>query len=113
MQCWWYHICAYAFSVTDDVFTHHIDSEQKQLNRSVQTYLTKCWRGPADREDFTDEIETKMSQLELHELEKNDDRAQEYDADMVQRTTIEKTKLTVEIAMLYLGIYNIYCTSAP
>lgn len=54
-----------------------------------------------------------MSQFELHELEKNDDRAQEYDADMVQRTTIEKTKLTVEIAMLYLGIYNIYCTSAP
>lgn len=91
------------------VFIHRIDCEKNQLNRSVDTYLTKCWRGPADREDFTEEIETKMSELELHGMgSKDGDRAGKYDAD---RATFEKTKLTIEIAMLYLGIYNALYTA--
>ena len=68
----------------------------------VDIYLRKCWRGPPGEEDFTDEIEEKMSELEL--LEREQENGEELDEEGRHRRAVEKTNIALDIAMWYLGI---------
>ena len=76
---------------------NNLGNGKQQFNRCVHVFLSKCWRGSQAEDELTVEIESKMKLLRFHD---------EQEKRCGVGNMLEKTNLTVEMAVLYLGRFR-------